>query len=101
MRGLIAYRYGHQRLVGAPLKQDQLPLWLGPFLIVAGILGIVLRAGSQAFSARLTRLLLGERRAERYYGRMIHGGWSFTSVLAGAGFILFGIIATSAAIAQR
>jgi hypothetical protein len=46
-------------------------------------------------------MLLGERRAERYYGRMMHGGWSSASVLAGAGFIILGIIATAAAITQR
>lgn len=83
------------------MKNDQIPLWLGPFLIVAGILGIVFRAASQEFSARLTRLILGEHSAERYYGRMIHGGWSLTSVLAGAWFILLGILASAAGIAQR
>jgi hypothetical protein len=101
MPGVIAYRDGCLRGTGALVKHDQIPLWLGPFLILAGILGIVVRAGSQEFSARMTRRLLGERRAERYYGRMIHGGWSFTSVLAGAGFILVGVIVTVAAIVQR
>ena len=65
------------------------------------ILGIVTKAGSQEFSARLTKLLLSEHRAERHYGRMIHGGWSFMSVLVGAGFVLIGIGITVAAIVQR
>jgi hypothetical protein len=68
---------------------------------VAGIFGIVTKAESQEFSARLTKLLLGERRAERHYAPMIHGGWSFMSVLAGAGFILIGVGITVAAILQR
>lgn len=82
------------------MQNGQAPLWVGPLIVVAGIASIILRNWQQAVSARWTRRLLGERRAERYYGRMMHAGWSLASVLAGVFFIVLGIAVTAAAIAR-